>query len=168
MPNKNITYLCALFILFSVTTSSFAQQIRDEKVWTEIVKYKISIKGEPKVVPNWGIDTTWINYYNARASIKHAGDQIGFIRVGFFMNEPTNKDGSLSKGQIEKLDATMKFVKMVGDEIPVMMSPSNLGKIVDWYKNPAGSANIKRWMNVIRRSKEYFESKGHKVIAIEY
>ena len=56
-----------------------------------------------------------MDYYNARASIKHAGDQIGFIRVGFFMNEPTNKDGSLSKGQIEKLDATMKFVKMVGE-----------------------------------------------------
>ena len=119
------------------------------------------------MIPEWGIDTTWVNYYNAKASKKNAGDQIDFIRIGFYMHEPTNQDGSLSKGQIEKLDSGLKFVDMVDDKMPVMMSPCNMAGIIDWYKNPNGTAQVERWFNVMLKSKDYIESKGHKVVSLE-
>jgi len=51
--------------------------------------------------------------------------------------------------------------------MPIMLSPNNEKGIIDWYKKPDGSAHIERWYNVMLKTKEYIESKGHKVISIE-
>jgi hypothetical protein len=136
-------------------------------VTTETVKFDTRIPGRRKAIDTWGIDATWVNYYNAKASLKNAGEMIDFIRIGFYMHEPYNEDGSLSPGQIEMLDNALKFVDMVDPKMLVMLSPNNMKGIVDWYKEPDGSANIERWYNVMLKSREYVESKGHKVVALE-
>lgn len=105
--------------------------------------------------------------YNAHATAKHAGDLVDFIRISFYLHEPYNEDGSLSAGQIKSLDHALKFVKVFGKTMPVMLSPANMEGIIDWYKKPDGSAHIERWYNVMLKSREYVESKGYKVVALE-
>ncbi len=136
-------------------------------VTTETVKFDTRNQGSKKAIEIWGIDATWINFHNAHASLKNAGEQIDYIRIGFFLHEPYNEDGSLSQGQIERLDKSLEFVNVVDKRMPIMLSPNNMRGIVDWYKEPDGSANIERWYNVMLKSREYVESKGHKVIALE-
>lgn len=134
---------------------------------THKVKFDTRDKGEDVSIDDWGIDATWVNTYNAKASKRNAGDQIDYIRIGFYLHEKTNEDGSLSKGQIKKLNSALKFVHMVDKEMPIMLSPNNEEGIINWYKESDGSANVERWFNVMLKSKEYVESKGHKVISLE-
>lgn len=147
------------------------------------MKFSVGSKGKSRVIKQWGIDTTWVNYYNARASSKNAGEQIDFIRIGFYLHEQTNRDGSLSKGQTEKLEAALKYVDIVNEKLndnasdktedkaenkmPLMLSPCNTEGIIDWYKNPNGTARVDRWFNVMLKTKEYLESKDHKVVSVE-
>jgi len=146
--------------LLACSESAFAQA-------TRTVRFSTREKGKKRAIENWGIDATWVNFYNAKASSRNAGDQIDFIRIGFYLHEKFNADGSLSKGQIEKLDNALKFVDMVDEELPVMLSPNNEEGIIDWYKNRDGSAIVDRWVNVMGKTKEYVESKGHKVTGLE-
>ena len=160
MKKRIARVLASLIVSLAFSTVSVAQ--------TNVpVAFRTSDTGESRVIKEWGIDATWINYYNAKASLRNAGEQIDFIRIGFYLHQPTNQDGSLSDGQIEKLDAALKFVDMVDDKMPVMLSPCNLEGIIDWYKNPDGSAKVDRWFNVMLKSKDYVESKGHKVVSLE-
>lgn len=142
------------------TTTSLAQT-------TKKIKFSTRDKGIEKSVKNWGIDATWVNFYNAKASSRNAGDQIDFVRIGFYLHKKTNEDGSLSKEQIKELDQALKFVNMVDEKMPIMLSPNNEKGINNWYKNSDGSAHVERWYNVMLKTKEYAESKGHKVISLE-
>ena len=155
---KHILSTSALLLASSIL--SFAQT-------TQKISFKTTDRGVEKSIKDWGIDATWINLYNAKASSKNAGDQIDFIRIGFYLHKPTNDDGSLSKGQIKLLDEALHFVHLVDKKMPIMLSPNNEKGIIDWYKEPDGSANVKRWYNVMIKTKEYVESKGHKVISVE-
>ncbi|MBB3209255.1 hypothetical protein FHS27_005095 [Rhodopirellula rubra] len=159
--NKRATWI-GLAVTMSLGFSAFATAQA-----TKTVTFNTRDKGVPRVIKEWGIDATWVNYYNAKASLKNAGDQIDFIRIGFYLHEQTNEDGSLSDGQIEKLDGALRFVDMVDEEMPVMLSPCNMAGIIDWYKNSDGTAKVDRWFNVMLRSKQYVESKGHKVVSVE-
>ena len=131
------------------------------------VKFNTREKGEDKKIGHWGVDATWLNFYNAKFSKKNAGDDIDFVRVGFYLHEKTNQDGSLSAGQIKMLDDSLKYVHMIDAKLPLKLSPNNMKGVIDWYKNPDGSANLGRWYNVMEKTKEYLEAKGHKIIAIE-
>ena len=131
------------------------------------VAFDTRIPGKKKAIHTWGEDATWINMHNAHATEKHAGDMVDFVRIGFYLHEPYNDDGSLSSGQIKMLNEALKFVAVIGEKLPVMLSPNNEKGIVDWYKKSDGSANIERWYNVMLKSREYVESKGHKVVALE-
>lgn len=134
---------------------------------TKTVKFDTRNAGESKAVTNWGEDATWVNYYNAKKSAEYAGSEIDFVRIGFYLHEPYNEDGSLSAGQIEMLDSALKFADMIDAKIPIMLSPNNEKGILDWYKKSNGSARIDRWYNVMLKSKEYVEARGHKVVAVE-
>jgi hypothetical protein len=134
---------------------------------TKTVKFNTRDAGETKAITSWGEDATWINYYNAKKSAQYAGDEIDFVRIGFYLHVPYNDDGSLSKGQIEMLDKALKFVDMIDSDLPVMLSPNNEKGIIEWYKASDGSANTERWYNVMIKTKEYVEARGHKVIATE-
>lgn len=134
---------------------------------TKTVKFSTRDAGETKAIHSWGEDATWINYYNARKSAQYAGDEIDFVRIGFYLHKPCNDDGSLSSGQIEMLDKALKFVDMIDPALPIMLSPNNEKGIIDWYKAPGGGANVERWYNVMIRTKDYVEARGHKVIATE-
>ena len=152
--------LLASYVLLGCSVASMAQT-------TKTVKFSTRDKGVEKSIKDWGIDATWVNYYNAKASSRNAGDQINFIRIGFYLHKKTNDDGSLSDGQIEKLDGALKFVHMVDKKMPIMLSPNNEEGIINWYKEKDGSANVDRWYNVMLKTKEYVESKGHEVISLE-
>lgn len=134
---------------------------------TKTVTFNTRDPGVRKAITNWGEDATWVNYYNARKSAEHAGPEIDFVRIGFYLHEPFNDDGSLSTGQIKMLDGALKFADMIDEKIPIMLSPHNEKGIIDWYKNPNGSAHLDRWYNVMVKSKDYIESKGHRVASIE-
>lgn len=134
---------------------------------TKAVKFDSLDVGESKVIENWGEDATWVNYHNAKKSAQHAGSLINFVRMGFYLHEPYNDDGSLSRGQTKKLDGALKFAKMIDEKIPVMLSPNNEEGIISWYKNSDGSARVDRWYNVMEKSREYIEARGHKVVSIE-
>ena len=154
------TLFLSFSILLSCATAAHAQT-------TKTVKYSTRDKGIEKSIENWGIDATWVNNYNAKASSRNAGDQIDFVRIGFYLHEKTNEDGSLSKGQIKELDKALKFVRIVDEKMPIMLSPNNEKGIINWYKESDGSANVERWYNVMLKTKEYVESKGHEVISLE-
>ncbi|MDF7824025.1 hypothetical protein P4B35_08370 [Pontiellaceae bacterium B12227] len=134
---------------------------------TETVTFDTRVAGKTKSIKTWGIDATWVNYHNASASRDNAGDQIDFIRIGFYLHEPYNDDGSLSSGQIAHINKALKFVNMVDKKKPVMLSPNNMKGIIDWYKKSDGSADLDRWYNVMLKTREYVETKGYKVVALE-
>jgi hypothetical protein len=119
------------------------------------VEFSTREKGEEKGVELWGADGTWVWPNNATQTAKYAGDIVDFVRVSFYLHEPYNEDGSLSDGQIEKLDRALIYVEKIGKRIPVMLSPHNMAPgIIDWYKESDGSANIERWYNVMLMTKE--------------
>jgi len=134
---------------------------------TRVIKFNTRDKGEEKTLAHWGVDATWLNHHNAYFTKKNAEGLIDYVRVGFFLNEPYKKDGSLSKGQIEKMEESLKFVHKIDPKMPVKLSPNNLHKISDWYKNKDGTANVERWYNVMEKTKDYYESKGNKVVLLE-
>ena len=118
------TLFLSFSILLSCATAAHAQT-------TKTVKYSTRDKGIEKSIKNWGIDATWVNNYNAKASSRNAGDQIDFVRIGFYLHEKTNEDGSLSKGQIKELDKALKFVRIVDEKMPIMLSPNNEKGIIN-------------------------------------
>lgn len=138
--------------------------------WAETVKtirFNTSDPGKKKAIQEWGIDATWASRKNTQESVQNAGPEIDFVRVGFYMHEKTNDDGSLSDDQISKLDHALKCARMVGENIPIMITPHNEAKIIDWYKDSDGSAHIERWYNVMEKSREHIEAQGHKVVYVE-
>ena len=90
------------------------------------IKFDTRDEGEEKAVKYWGLDGTWLNFYNARASKKHAGDLIDFIRIGFYLHEETRSNGRLSDGQIEMLDEALRYVHVVDEKMPIKLSPNNM------------------------------------------
>ncbi|MDF7801807.1 hypothetical protein P4C99_20175 [Pontiellaceae bacterium B1224] len=134
---------------------------------TKTVKFNTGDEGEVKAITDWGEDATWVNYYNAKKSAQYAGSEIDFVRIGFYLHKPYNEDGSLSSAQTEMLDKALKFADMIDSKIPIMLSPNNEKGISDWYKKSDGSARIDRWFNVMLKSKEYVEARGHKVVSME-
>ncbi len=131
------------------------------------VTFDTRVPGKTKSIKTWGIDATWLNFYNARASARNAGEMIDFIRIGFYLHEPFNEDGSLSAGQIEMLDKSLEFVNTVDKNLPLMLSPNNMKGIIEWYKEADGRANIERWYHVMLKTREYVELKGYRVVALE-
>ncbi len=130
---------------------------------TKTIKFDTSQKGESKPIREWGIDATWASWNNTQESVRNAGDEIDFVRVGFYMHEPYNEDGSLSSDQIKKLDEALNCANIVDEKIPVMISPHNEQGIIDWYKD----AGFDRWYHVMEKTRDYIESKGHKVVYVE-
>jgi len=132
-----------------------------------LVKFKSTDIGEKKSLEEWGLDATWVNHYNAAPSKRNAGELIDFIRIGFYMHEPYNEDGSLSKRQIKDLDDALSFVHKVNPKMPIKLSPHNMSRISDWYKEKDGSANVERWVHVMEKTKEYVEGMGHTIHSLE-
>jgi len=130
---------------------------------SKTIRFDTSQQGESKPVHEWGIDATWASWNNTQESVRNAGDEIDFVRVGFFMHERYNADGSLSRDQISKLDEALNCAKLVDKNIPIMISPHNELGIIDWYKE----SGFDRWYHVMEKSREYIESKGHKVVYLE-
>ncbi len=131
------------------------------------LKFNTRDPGKKKAIQEWGIDSTWVSWNNTQESVKNAGPEIDFVRVGFYMHEKTKDDGSLSDDQIRKLDEALDCARMVGKHIPIMITPHNEAKIIDWYKDSDGSADIERWYNVMEKSREHIEAQGHKVVYVE-
>ena len=131
------------------------------------VRFNTRDTGKSKSIENWGIDATWASWNNTQESVKNAGPEIDFVRIGFYMHEQYNEDGSLGADQIAKLDNALRVAEIVGPEVPVMMSPHNEEGIIDWYKNSDGSAQLDRWYHVMEKTREYIEAKGHKVVFVE-
>lgn len=133
----------------------------------EIVRFNTRDAGVKKQILHWGIDATWASPQNARESVRNAGTQIDFVRVGFYMNEKLNDDGSLGAGQIKNLRHALDCAEIAGKRIPIMISPHNEAGIIDWYKNPNGSAHLDRWFQVMEKTREWIEAQGHTVIIAE-
>lgn len=127
------------------------------------VKFDTRSTGESKPILDWGIDATWASRNNTQESVNNAGSEIDFVRVGFYMHENYNEDGSLSTDQIAKLDNALNCAQIVGPQVPIMISPHNEEGIIDWYKE----SGFDRWYHVMDKSREYIESKGHKVVYVE-
>jgi len=132
-------------------------------VTSKTIKFDTRLKGEKKSVREWGIDATWASWHNTQESVRNAGDEIDFVRIGFYMHEPYSSDGSLSRDQISKLDEALKCAKMVAPRIPIMISPHNEQGIIDWYKE----SGYDRWYHVMVKTREYIEAQGHEVIYLE-
>ncbi len=130
---------------------------------TKTIKFDTRARGENKSVAEWGIDETWVSPHNTEESIRNASGEIDFVRVGFYMHEPYNDDGSLSADQIKKLDDALNCARLVRRDVPIMMSPHNEEGIIDWYKE----SDFDRWYHVMEKTKDYIESKGHKVVYVE-
>jgi len=132
-------------------------------VTSRTIKFDTSQKGESKAVHEWGIDATWASWNNTQESVRNAGDEIDFVRVGFYMHEEYNDRGRLSRDQKNKLDEALKCAKMVDRHIPIMISPHNEQGIIDWYKD----SGFDRWYHVMEETRDYIEKEGHKVIYVE-
>ena len=130
---------------------------------TKSIKFNTRNKGESKPVHEWGIDATWASWNNTQESVRNAGDEIDFVRVGFYMHEQYNDDGRLSSDQVHKLDEALNCAKIVGPHVPIMISPHNEQGIIDWYKD----SDFDRWYHVMEKTRDYIESKGHKVVYVE-
>ena len=133
----------------------------------ELVKFNTRDTGTTKAIKNWGIDATWASWENTQESFKNAGAEIDFVRIGFYMHEEYNDDGTLSDDQKAKLDHALKVAEIVDPKIPIMLSPHNEEGIIDWYKESDGKSKFDRWFHVIEITKAYVESKGHKVGCLE-
>lgn len=133
----------------------------------EIVRFDTRDTGTKKPIQHWGIDATWASKENAQESVRNAGPLIDFVRIGVYMNEKLGEDGSLSVGQIGNLRHALDCAEIAGKQIPIMISPHNEAGIIDWYKNPGGSANLDRWFQVMEKTKVWIEAQGHKVIIVE-
>jgi hypothetical protein len=131
------------------------------------VRFDTRARGEEKAIRHWGIDATWASPPNTRESMRHGEPLIEFVRIGFYMHEPLGEDGNLSRGQIGKLGEALACAKIVARDVPIMLSPHNEEGIIDWYKNPDGSAHLDRWFQVMARTREWVESQGHHVAMIE-
>ncbi len=147
--------------LFSILLAGMAVSARAET--TKTIKFNTRDPGRDKSISEWGIDATWASWNNTQESVKNAGGEIDFVRVGFYMHEEYNADGSLSADQISKLDHALNCAKLVRPDVPIMISPHNEEGIIDWYKD----SDFDRWYHVMMKTKEYIESKGHKVIYLE-
>ncbi len=133
----------------------------------ETISFRVGDEGEEKSLDHWGVDATWLNMHNARFTERNAGDLVDYVRIGFFLHEPYEDDGDLSDGQIEKIDASLEFVDLIKRRLPVKLSPNNLHKISNWYKEPDGGANVDRWYHVMEKTREYVEKKKHEVVLLE-
>lgn len=133
----------------------------------EIVRFDTRDTGTKKAIQHWGIDATWASKENAQESVRNAGPLIDFVRVGIYMNEKLGEDGSLGIGQIGNLRHALDCAEIAGKQIPIMISPHNEAGIIDWYKNPDGSANLDRWFQVMEKTKAWIEAQGHKVTIVE-
>lgn len=133
----------------------------------ETVRFNTRDPGKKHAIVNWGMDATWASPENAKESVRNAGPEIDFVRVGFYMNEKLGNDGSLSAGQVKLLKQALECASIVGKEIPIMISPHNEAGIIDWYKNADGSANLDRWFKVMEKTREWIEAQGHKVVLLE-
>lgn len=152
-------------LFFAVLMAGLAASTWDASAKT--VKFNTRDAGKSKPITNWGIDATWASWNNTQESVKNAGPEIDFVRIGFYMHEKYDADGSLSSDQIAKLDNALNVAKIVDPKVPIMMSPHNEEGIIDWYKNDDGSAHLERWYHVMEKTREYIESKGHKVVFVE-
>lgn len=133
----------------------------------EIVRFNTRDPGKKKPILHWGIDATWASPQNAQESVRNAGPEIDFVRIGFYMNEKPKDDGSLSDGQVRNLRHALDCAEIAGKQIPIMISPHNEAGIIDWYKNPDGSAHLDRWFQAMEKTRAWIEVHGHKVIIVE-
>lgn len=133
----------------------------------ETVRFNTRDPGRKKAILHWGIDATWASPQNTEESVRNAGPEIDFVRIGFYMHEKLNDDGGLSAGQIGKLRHALDCARIVGEKVPIMLSPHNEEGIIDWYKNPDGSAHLDRWFGVMEKTREWIESQGHRVVFVE-
>lgn len=131
------------------------------------IEFDTRSRGEDKAIRHWGIDATWASPDNTRESVKNGEPLIAFVRIGFYMDVPLNDDGNLSDGQIKKLTHALGCARIVARDVPIMLSPHNEEGIIDWYKNPDGSAHLDRWFQVMAKTREWVESQGHHVAMIE-
>jgi len=132
-------------------------------VSSKTIKFDTRSKGENKAVHEWGIDATWASQQNTEESVRNAGGEIDFVRVGFYMHESYNEDGSLSFDQIRKLNHALNCARIVDAKVPIMISPHNEEGIIDWYKDDG----FDRWYHVMEKTREHIEAKGHQVIYVE-
>jgi len=147
-------------ILFGAAVSALAGT-------TKTIKFDTRAAAESKPIAEWGIDATWASWHNTQESVRNAGPEIDFMRVGFYMHEQYNDDGTLSDDQISKLDEALSCANIVGPNIPIMISPHNEQGIIDWYKHSDGKDRFGRWYHVMEKTKEYVEAKGHEVVYVE-
>lgn len=133
----------------------------------ETLRFNTRDPGLVREIRHWGIDLTWASPKNTRESVANAGPEIDFVRIGFYMHEPLTDEGELSAGQVKKLKHALHCARMVGEKVPVMMTPHNEEGIIDWYKNPDGSVRMDRWLGAMEKTRDWIISQGHRFVIVE-
>lgn len=133
----------------------------------ETLRFNTRDPGLQRSIRHWGIDLTWASPKNTRESVKNAGAEIDFVRIGFYMHEPLDDDGSLGDGQVRSLESALRCARMIGEKVPVMMTPHNEAGIIDWYKNRDGSVRMDRWYQAMEKTRDWIVSQGHRVVVVE-
>ena len=84
--------------------------------------------------PTWGIDQAWISEQNARKGINHMGkENIGIGRSCFRTNMALTNDSVLASAEISKLRERNRWLNLVSDTLPVVLTADQEGGTSDYY-----------------------------------
>lgn len=117
----------------------------------ETLSFSTSAVGQKKAIDEWGYDTAWPSYDNARLSILSFGGSaaVDVVRVNFHEFEALAADGSLGPQGLAAVDYAASLVKLAGTKA-VSLTPDTGAGTAAWYLDATGGVNVDRYAAVIR------------------
>ena len=125
--------------------------------------FSTNARGEKKVIPEWGLDTSWPDPNNMRRGLLYMGkSQVDIVRVAFPIDTPL-VNGELSPAAKEEVDKRARIAVTAGDK-PWTMMPHQEGGVHPWFKNGDDEVVPERWVGAMKAAQRRY---GKKLIWVE-
>ncbi|MGI9177577.1 MAG: LamG-like jellyroll fold domain-containing protein [Pirellulales bacterium] len=135
----------------------------------ETLAFSTLSAGVNKSIDEWGYDTAWPSYDNARLSILTFGGtaNVDVVRVNFHEFEALQADGSLGPQGKAVVDDAAWLAKLAGNK-PISLTPDTGAGTASWYLDPAGGVSVDRYAALIKSTARYLSTAhGLSVGAVE-
>jgi len=130
---KSLIIVCLYLFLFSPVV---AQDVT--------IPFDITAEGK-RFYPTWGLDQAWISEQNMRKGINHMGkENIGIGRSCFRTNKALVNDSALNSAEISKLRERNKWLSLVNDTLPIVLTADQEGG-TDAYYVVNKSCDVNHW-----------------------
>jgi hypothetical protein len=124
--------------------------------------FSTSAPGEKKVIPEWGLDTSWPSPDNMIRGLAFMGkNHVDIVRVAFPIDNPL-LDAELAPAAQEEVDKRARIARMAGDK-PWTMMPHQEGGVHAWFKN-GNEVIAERWVAAMKAAQRRY---GKKLISVE-